>query len=247
MSPGWVKNTRRGNVPPAASKCIQVFTVPQGLSDWQDRADKGKLRQRRLADKEIRQCRVSWWMNVGRKMNGLIDRSLNTANKDRWRERWSMKRKCLSWHPSAVWGCPQLSWWIDGKIQTHASMVCGEFIFTMLLNAHVCLSFLPLYCTLPTQQVAAVRNKQKNVARSIFHPLMPQKKLFLITYSAFIPTVNNAYQFASIIHWISLAILSVFFAEVSLCLSLAVSLTADAAACRLMPCCAVCGASSLEY
>lgn len=32
----------------------------------------------------------------------------------------------------------------------------------------------------------------------------------------FIPTVNNAIQFASIIHWISLAILSVFFTEVSL-------------------------------
>lgn len=32
----------------------------------------------------------------------------------------------------------------------------------------------------------------------------------------FIPAVNNAFQFASIIHWISLAILSVFFTEVSL-------------------------------
>ncbi len=38
----------------------------------------------------------------------------------------------------------------------------------------------------------------------------------MTSYSAFIPTVNNAFQFASIIHWISLAILSVFFTEVSL-------------------------------
>lgn len=38
-----------------------------------------------------------------------------------------------------------------------------------------------------------------------------------ITLFCLIPTVNNAFQFASIIHWISLAILSVFFTEVSVC------------------------------
>lgn len=28
-----------------------------------------------------------------RKMNGLMDRSVNTANKDRWEGRWRVKRK----------------------------------------------------------------------------------------------------------------------------------------------------------
>lgn len=35
----------------------------------------------------VDECGEDW-----RKMNGLIDRSLNIANKDRWRERWRMKR-----------------------------------------------------------------------------------------------------------------------------------------------------------
>lgn len=65
-----------------------------------------------------------------------------------------------------------------------------------------------------------------------------------------IPIVNNAFQFASIIHWISLAILSVFFTEVSVCLPLSQhknGLTTDAAGCRLMLCCAVCGATEVYW
>lgn len=33
------------------------------------------------------ECEEDW-----RKMNGLIDRSLNIANKDRWGKRWCMKK-----------------------------------------------------------------------------------------------------------------------------------------------------------
>lgn len=71
ISPGWVKNTEM-----SAFKCIQVLTVPLGLTDWQDRADKGKVRQMRegrLADKEIRQYRVGWWMSVGRTRGRWMD------------------------------------------------------------------------------------------------------------------------------------------------------------------------------
>lgn len=65
------------------------------------------MHEGRLADKEIRQYNsAGWWISkcvcvcvLGgrwgvdwRKMNGLMDRSLNMANKDRWEERWRMKR-----------------------------------------------------------------------------------------------------------------------------------------------------------
>lgn len=144
-----------------------VFIVPSGIN-WltKGRTRKGKVRQmrpRRFADKERAgrrgvRCRV----NVGRKMNALIDRSLNTANKDRWRERWSMKIKCLSWRPRAISGCPQFSWWIDRKIQTHAYVVCGEFIFMTLLGAS------DFNCTSATPRSRLQLLETRNVLQHIF-------------------------------------------------------------------------------
>jgi len=93
--------------------------------------------------------------------------------------------------------------------------VCLCLCIYVCVCAWMC-SFLPLDCTL-----SVLRSGEKLLETTttnkkyIFHHLMSlalkNNQLF-----CFIPTVNNAFQFASIIHWISLAVLCVFFAEVSL-------------------------------
>lgn len=147
---------------PDAFKSVCPPPILPGLNNWQDRADKGKLRQmrqRRLADKEIGQRRASCWMNVGRKMNGLIDRSLHTANKDRWRERRSMKRKCLSWHTGARLRLSTIT-----LMNRHMLfMVCGVFTSTPLPPSHCFATFLHLFHI--AQQVAALRKEKKTESK----------------------------------------------------------------------------------
>ena len=72
----------------------------------------GKVRQmhgRRLVDKYMERgaelvdkCREGW-----RKMNGLTDRSLSAANKDRWEGRWRVKRSAAADSPTHHRAVPQ--------------------------------------------------------------------------------------------------------------------------------------------
>lgn len=162
MSRGWVKNARGGDVSPAVSKCTQVFTVPLGLTDWLDGADKGKVRQMRegrLADKEIRQHRVGWWVWWGLEEDEWTDRQITEHGKHRQMGgEVEREEKCLSWQRSAVSGSSQLAWWIDRKKQTHACTLSVEFIFMMLLHTSCLGIYLCLCvheCVAPCQWYAA--------------------------------------------------------------------------------------------
>lgn len=87
-------------------------------------------------------------------------------------------------------------------------------IYDITSCLYVCVNVLifttPLHLVSVTQQITTNHFMSQRLS------FKKTKQLFCV-----IPTVNNAFQFASIIHWISLAILSVFFTEVSLYLPLA--------------------------
>lgn len=142
-----------------------LYNPPE--TDWLTRQSRQRKIKTNVSNEISRQRRPgnaelgAGWM-WGTEMNGLIDRSLNTANKDRWRERWRMGRKmpecCLRLSTITLMNrredpdtCLYGTWWIH---------ICEV--------AYVCLPFLPLCCTLLTQQEAAVRNSERTTSVSIF-------------------------------------------------------------------------------